>query len=863
MQQITIFREPHRMPISAPSDTEEERPIATDHQGLATPRDEGSDAFSAVTEAANETREVLELATGEARLQTVLTEILAKISPQVSALISGVSPMEGNLDRKNEHDPDSTAKLFAPENPGRFHPNVPILTNRQHDRPTSEAAVSEKFRSTEVSDQVQDQMQRYETSSARLLLATPGLGKTRGIQALIELLPSEAVVWVFQPTLRKADEFARDMSGSSRPVRVFRGRGAPVVEGSTERMCPRNEIAAEVAAKGLSVKKLLCGGKDQSLGIACPFSLDCAYLAQLREMDQQKRGGVFVMTHASLTQPPPLPDAHVVIIDEDLSSSLPQSIDVAAQTLRANSDWIDLIEDDNDRQPHLSSFRDDEDIESQQEQNENPQEVLTQTLERLLTGFAARTPLREIATTIEIAELETALKLVSAVERKLRTAASAGESDEALHNAIKTSQMPEVSAASALLVAVLREVRLFCAGKIERPVFNGVSAYHDVDGALRFTIHRLARVMINPSVPVIVLDGTADPILLGRALRRRVEVSRIDVERRGEVVQCLGRSFSTVSLVPNPGYRCSSWTDLERARLWDELTTVLRREFETSSSEGMLVVSTLAVELEAQRRQCCVDLLEKGLVWTHYGALRGINRFTNLKTIVLLGRKQPPAAAVEEVARAYFAADPKPFDPEISDYVARHRTLYGKNGQAVSTRVQIHPDARVNRVLWQMRQAEVIQAIDRVRPARFSRRIVILNTLDLRRPDDPGCRRSGVPADAYLSWRELHNGGNRAETILSESGGFLPVAPRALAHMAPDLFPSVEAAKKWLHRTDLREALARHIDHLTQMRVRPDGQRGAAWPMFVDRRRFECLASARVAFERMLGKRMAIWAPVD
>ncbi len=805
---------------------------------------------SAVAEDNSASARVYDLARGEARLEQVFSEILSQIRPYICAS-GGLNPQDHRfLHRNNEIDSVNALPFLVQKEAEHRDTNVPNLTSGQ-------------LHTTGLSGAVQGQMNTFERPSAHLVLATPGLGKTRSIQALIELLPPEAVVWVFQPTLRKSAEFARDMSGSSRPVHVFRGRGAPIAEGAPETMCVRAEVADKVAAQGFSIAKLLCGKSNLASDAACPFSPTCAYQSQLKAMKQHKGGGVFVMTHASLMQPPPLPDPNLVIIDEDPSASLPQTINVAAYSLCPGNDLIGLIEDDDDHRPLRSGLRAEAVFESDIELPEDAQEALAATLERLVIGLSASAPLREIASTIEVQELEASLKQVSALERKLRTAQSAGGSDETLRNTLKTTLMCDVSGARALLAAVLAEVRLFCAGTIERDAFNAVRIFTDADGALWFKVHRLAKVGIKPSVPLIVLDGTADPILLARALRRRMEVWKINVERKGEVVQCLGRSFSTASLVSNPGYPTAASNLLEQERLWNELTQVLRRERANTPGNRILVVSTLPVEEAARRRQDVAELLKKGLIWTHFGAVRGINSFTDIKTVVLIGRKQPPAAAVEAVARAYFATDPKPFDPETSDYVARRRTLHDKKGKAWSTLTQMHPDARVNRVLWQMRQAEVIQAIDRVRPARFSRRIVILNTLDLRRPDDPGCRRSGVPADAYLSWRELHNGGNRAETILSESGGFLPVAPRALAHMAPDLFPSVEAAKKWLHRTDLGEALARHIDHLTQMRVRPDGQRGAAWPMFVDRRRFECLASARVAFERMMGKRMAIWAPVD
>jgi hypothetical protein len=836
--------------------------------GIGPPRDIRASSLSEMAQTrAFETRDktdigkVHDLPGGEARLREVMEGILADISPRMSALMAGDA-----MGREPTDPTGSGTVAAAPSSVWRntaecLDALAPLLEIGRDDHIPPDFGAVVDFLTKDLSDETRDRMTTLErVPPAHLVLATPGLGKTRSVQALIEALPSQAVVWVFQPTLRKADEFARDMAGSARPVRVFRGRGASVAEGATEAMCKRHATAAEVAEKGLSVKKMLCGIDDPVSGGTCPHASTCAYLVQMSAIEEHQGGGVFVMTHASLTRPPPFPEPHLVIIDEDPSASLPQLVQVAARAMSPDSDWASLLEDENDDLPRRSGMSDGDDIDLESGDNLEAPEAVLLTLEQLLQGLAAVEPLRAIATTMDIAELEAALKVVSALERKLRTGLAPGGSDQALREAVRVSPVLELGAVRTVLLAILQEVRLFCAGVIDRSVFNGLSISHGDDGQVRSVmVHRLARTAIKSSVPIIVLDGTADPVLIGRALRRGMRVARIDVERQGEIIQCLGRGFSTASLAPRLGYPLAPSTIAEREQLWKELTTVLGRELDRAPG-GVLVVSTLAVEIEAQRRSGCARLLREGLVWTHFGATRGINSFTDLQTIVLIGRKQPPAAAVQAIARAYFALDPRPFDPAASDYVVRRRTLCGKKGHASPTTIQTHPDPRVNRVLWQMREAEVIQAIDRVRAVRFPRRILILNALDLQRPDDDAGRPDlGVPADVHLSWPELHNGGNRAETVLSTTGGFLPIAPKALARIAPELFPSAEAAKKWLHRTDLHVALACHSEHLMQLAVRPAGQRGVAWPLLVDRRRFPCPSSARVAFEAMLGIRMAIW----
>jgi hypothetical protein len=84
-----------------------------------------------------------------------------------------------------------------------------------------------------------------------------------------------------------------------------------------------------------------------------------------------------------------------------------------------------------------------------------------------------------------------------------------------------------------------------------------------------------------------------------------------------------------------------------------------------------------------------------------------------------------------------------------------------------------------------------------------------------------------------------------------------------LAHIAAEIFSGVEAAKKWLQRSDLSEALAHHAEHLSYLQVRPTGKRGASWPLIVDRRRQGSLAAARAAFETMVGIEMAVWQVND
>lgn len=806
-------------------------------------------------------QQVVDLAEGEARLREVMQAIQDEVAPQVSALIAAEAQERSATEegKGSPRDPPSRATCFSAL--ATFFD----MGGHSESYPHIAEAVQGLLKDVPgvTFDLLPNETGTADSATAHLVLATPGLGKTRSVVGLIEALPAEAVTVVFQPTLKKAYEFARDMAVSSRPVHVFRGRGAPVHEGSSERMCRRHAAAAELAAKGYPVKSILCGSSEPGAGAICPHAAGCAYLAQMKALKDHVGGGVFILTHASLTQLPAFAAPHLVIIDEDPSAGLPQAITVQVEALGMAAEWATLLPDDGDEPKPRKSQQDCVCEVSDETDDATPDSVLD-LLDLLRDGLACPAPLQEIATGIMVVEFEAALKMLRGLERKLRGGLKPGLPDQALREHLAVTALPELQSLQAVLSAILVEVRLFVSGAIDRPEFNGISLRRDVNGQLRsITAHRLARPAIKQGVPMIVLDGTADPVLMGRALRRRIVVSKIDLQRQGEVVQCIGRGFSTASLVSTTGYQVSAKMHAEREQLWQGLDTVLRREV-AAAPTGVLVVSTLAVEDEARRRRCCDDVLGSALAWTHFGAVRGINAFTNRQTIVLIGRKQPPASAVEAIARAYFVSDAQPFDLDDGGYDVRRRALQDKMGLPHSVATQLHLDARKNRILWQMREAEVIQALDRVRAVRFPRRVLLLNALDLRRLDnDPASEGLGVPADRCMSWPEIRNGGNRAEAVLEVSGGFLPVAPKVLAHIAPEIFSSIEAAKKWLQRTDLSEALSCHAEYLTSLQVRPAGQRGKPWPLIVDRRRQPSLSAARAAFEATVGIEMAVWQEAD
>lgn len=92
-------------------------------------------------------------------------------------------------------------------------------------------------------------------------------------------------------------------------------------------------------------------------------------------------------------------------------------------------------------------------------------------------------------------------------------------------------------------------------------------------------------------------------------------------------------------------------------------------------------------------------------------------------------------------------------------------------------------------MLEQVREAEIAQAVDRVRPVFHTRRVILLTKLPL-----------DVTVDEAVPWKELRP---TRFAIAYARHGVLPLSASELARCFPDLWPSAEAAKKDAQRAGL------------------------------------------------------------
>jgi hypothetical protein len=124
--------------------------------------------------------------------------------------------------------------------------------------------------------------------------------------------------------------------------------------------------------------------------------------------------------------------------------------------------------------------------------------------------------------------------------------------------------------------------------------------------------------------------------------------------------------------------------------------------------------------------------------------------------VIILGREQPSPRDAERRAMAIWYDTTKPILGILAGpkgqaqypYRVRYYTL--RDGSREQVRVRVHPDRRVQAVVHQIREAEMVQAIDRLRLIHSEREktVIILCNIPL-----------DIPVDELVTWRELAGDG--------------------------------------------------------------------------------------------------------
>lgn len=301
---------------------------------------------------------------------------------------------------------------------------------------------------------------------------------------------------------------------------------------------------------------------------------------------------------------------------------------------------------------------------------------------------------------------------------------------------------------------------------------------------------------------LLILDGTASPEILRAFIPRLAVSDEIRVERNAFVVQVTDRTFYRGSLLKSAeaGEEASQYAP-DR---WKEVCGFIER---TAQGSRTLVVTNKRVRCQLTGEDATTALPISARFGdadvAHFGNLRGSNEFEDHDAVIILGRDEPSVRAAEERAMAiwYDTREPigriSPDDNGHINYPKKLRPYTTRDNNKIVKQVSVHRDPRVQAVVEQAREAEMLQAIDRLRLIHAERRktVYILCNIPL-----------DVPVDELLTWKQLI-GNDRLRTAIGQCDvrgwDALPLAAKELNAGFPGLWESRKAAQRWLDKNPL------------------------------------------------------------
>ncbi|MSO99826.1 MAG: hypothetical protein EXR07_02060, partial [Acetobacteraceae bacterium] len=568
------------------------------------------------------------------------------------------------------------------------------------------------------------------------------------------------IVWCAQPTTSKADEVADQyraiMHQASLPIMVIRGRLAEDPHGKVgEKMCPRHATIGKLALIGIAIQQVICK--------TCPLRGSCGYIRQEREIAALGNRAFFVLSREYLFVRCPAPAPDLIVADEAVTMIAIEEIHLPVASNEQIPLWLGIDDD-------LSEAA----------------SAAVRTLTKLLTALRGPRPLAALRDSgVAAADLKCASSIITRGIEYCKISINGFMSDQEINSAIDMMKGYEALKVRELIAAIALEIDL------GRDTLTGVVLHSRNEKRSEWvTIHRLRpTISVPPYASILVMDGTGSRGL-NEAVFPNIEHIHISVPRDADITGTLGRNYSRQSLSGQNRSETGTSSLVESsARMRKEIIAIAER-----SPGPALIVSNKSVAEKIRQTVGRGDQVR----CAHFGAVRGLNIWEDCQSVLVAGRESPSIDMVENRARAYMARDSAPF---VSMAIAPppdwlwpywpYRATRGRrmaDGSVTAVEVEVHPDPRVQEVLEQIREAEIVQAADRVRPIFNRRTITLMNNLAL-----------DVTYDRILRHADLAAGGSRWDRAWAATG-IVPLGASDLHKAHPGLFPSVEAARLALKR---------------------------------------------------------------
>jgi hypothetical protein len=303
---------------------------------------------------------------------------------------------------------------------------------------------------------------------------------------------------------------------------------------------------------------------------------------------------------------------------------------------------------------------------------------------------------------------------------------------------------------------------------------------------------------------LLVLDGTANSEILTQFVPSLVTVPEIRVQRNARIIQVSNATFYRGSLIKGVSTLDGGRKREPTARLLEIGEFIAR----TALGGKTLVVTNKPVRCaltgEDDHGALPISGKYRGADIAHFGNIRGSNEFKEHEIAIILGRDEPTVEAAEQRAMAIWY-DTKELIRRVRpdykgrfNYPTRTRRYLFRDGTTQPANVSVHPDPRVQAVVEQGREAEMVQAIDRLRLIHNEKRktVYILCSIPL-----------DIPVDELVTWAQL-TGDRRWSDALAECDArgwdALPLASKEMSRLFPNLWSKALVR----HAADPAEALA-------------------------------------------------------
>lgn len=553
-------------------------------------------------------------------------------------------------------------------------------------------------------------------TSAMAMRVSPGVGKTRAALEAIAMhgdaLLARGHVIFYMPTTNLADE-ARDILARlapDLPAQTFRGRLAKNPTSSkNSHMCSMPDRIKPLIGKVRSIGLAACARVDANgkLDVASCFE-GCAYYAQKPRKDEHR---VIFLAHAYLGKPKPFSgDPSLIVIDEKIwqerirIGELPldrmniPSCGITSETDRCAFDAAVQV-------LHLAALRGTDIYKALRKANIAPDE---------LRRFADE----------EKQNLPEPYILPSMNDGKRSY----------LADTFDTSRRRALSFRVDLLQAV--------ADAMERQSQRITVEMRNAQEGPRahLVLHKLNP--LNRNAPTLLLDADADRQITGQIAPGAAFVE-INVAPCREIIQVTDRSLSPSSIAAREDEGASKSA---APTLTSEIITVIDREVKSARGKVLVVGPKATLKHFPTYRE---NQEIAGAEGRNLGpSMQGINSYRDSEKVIVLGRLEPPCAAINSMTRALFGDDETPIKcVDQLVWMTGHYAM--RDGTYRTARYMGHPDPRAASVLNQIREASTLQAIARLRLTDPSgpKRVILACNVPL----------PGLLVDEFTSWQGLVN----------------------------------------------------------------------------------------------------------